>query len=340
MDRGATSAHRSRRSHRRLIMLLLALTLGATLGAAAPQARAGRRDPPLPALTRITLRVSPGPLRPNQVVRLAGEAYPVEHVGDFVTGVLQKKTGSRWRTVASTTFQVTFDAPASWSGSWNTQQNVTYQGVAGRKGTLAVWKGDVTYEHANVNLTEHYVEYEMTGARGASSYSWKLWGDGVGLLQWDDFVGNRSTENTGTLKWYFAESPDGIGIDAYEGDSRHVSSGVLTNNVMNDPVLVTTKTVGSTDVDAMGSAPRHVVRLDGHMKATALERPGTMIGSVNETVTMVSSWDLAPSEAVDEPLLLRHGDYVGRMRFAQAGDYRLRSEVGGAHSPWVTLRVR
>jgi len=338
-----------RRSHRRLIACLLALALGATLGVGAPQALAGPKDAHLSLGDSITLRVSPGSLSPKEIIAAAGEVMPVERVGDFVTISIEKKSAKgKWKKVSSTREQVQFKAPASWSGKWNARQD-SVGTVDARVGTLADWQGTVLFEHPTINLKGHYVDYEMTWAAGTSTYEGVNY-DGEGVL-WGlyKYIGYPlktagAKADLGRLRWYFAESPDGIYIDSYEGNSYHLTEGVFTvTSLKSSPPTVTEAPAYMYDSDTMWSAgdsgPRYRLQIDGRMK-NKLVRPGALGNGVSETVTMVSDWDLAPSETIEMNTDLREGYYTGKTSIAKPGDYHIRAEIGGVGSKWIKLKVK
>jgi len=330
-----------RRSHRRLIVSLLALALGVTLGAAAPQAFAGTADPPLTVLPKITLNVSPASSSPNKVVAVTGDVVPVEHVGEFAQLWVQKKSPSgKWKAAADGESRVllTTPPPKSWKGAFDMWTDVT----GAVTGTLGSWKGKVLYEldDTQPDPSFHYATYTLTSALGVMTATYRFESD-----RHEEYLGYSGTDD-GVLRWYFAgveeESLD-IQADSYEGYAHHQTIGVLT-------VTEDGKSTEYADspMDTSGDMREGIEPLPQLEGQDMVGNPKRDASGGGETTHEELKWRLSPSDVV-VPYDKRHGTYSWTFTPKKAGFYRLQAMMPkDAHAPdqkwlksgWIKLRVR
>jgi hypothetical protein len=328
-----------RRSHRRLIVSIVALALGATLGATAPQALAGPGEP-MPGLPSITLRVSPTASSPRMAIKVVGEVMPVDSVGKFVTLTVQQKSRrGKWTGVSSAKVQVMFTPPPEWMGKFNMVVIGPSMSLTGD------WKGQVLYESPKTAVFGHYVDYSMTSATGTSASS-----GGDGPITWT-YTGTPLSlgdqpPDTGDIRWYFAENPADIPVDNYDADATHNTEGeLMMRDASSSPAVVFSYHVQRSiagfvwapEDDATSLGARPLLAEDGHMRGTAA-RPYQGL----PLLTQELDWDLAPrldSDAV-LPYGERYGDYTWAYTPTKKGHYRMRAAIGRIRSPWRSFTVR
>jgi hypothetical protein len=329
-----------RRSHRRLIMALLALAVGATLAVAASPALASSAAARYRAAPKITLKLSSAAPRRNVIMKMFGSVSPVEIVGESVILLVQKKSsGGKWTPISTPGGgpQVQYTPPESWMGIFNT--TTTAEGKI--TGILSAWEGSVVYGSPVTAQIGHFVDYTMTSAQGT------LWQDYV-------FEGGRTytfsgtpVEDVGTLRWYFADADLGYEVipgESYEGDSSHEAVGVTTEVEDGKTWVTNDWHVTVADELRTGDLPRPLFH-GGHMAETRVVHNDS--DPTNYTWTTVSTWDLAPhdSDAVI-PLAARQGSYDWQYTPTKKGAYRVRAMIlktanhVALNSPWRTFMVR
>jgi hypothetical protein len=345
MDRPDTSAYRSRRSHRCLIVSVLALAVGTLVVAASP-ALASSEAAKQRVTPKITIAISPAAPKPNRVVKVTGDVYPVELVGEFVILVVQKKSPNHKWTMVRTPGsgpQVQFTPPRSWLGIFNTTRT-----WAGRiTGIDSAWEGSVIYGSPKTNLFDHYVDYSLTSAHGHLWAEYEF--DGGRTLQYS----GTPVADSGTLRWYFADSKSDydqnghmsivVPRDSYTGDSFHDTAGVVTE-VEDGKVFKSFDEHWSVwDTLWGGELPRPLLD-DGRMGGTRIVHDDD---DPSLTSIIVTTWDLAPpdSDAV-LPWPVREGAYSWKYTPKARGSYRMRAVIfktadhAELDSPWRTFTVR
>jgi hypothetical protein len=330
-----------RRSRRRLVMSLMALAVGATLGAGAPQALAGPMGAHSGYRPWIMIKASPARWGSKLAIKVSGEAWPIEIVGEYLLLSVQRKAPSgKWLTVGSGHRQVQFIPPESWDGTFNTK--IDWLGEF--TGINPAWEGSVSYGSPETHQLEHYVDYSMTSALG------RLWAEGTfGNVRTLKYTAETPVKDSGTLRWYFADILGDYGSDgklsvlipkgSYEGDSYHKTSGTLTE--VEEGVTVTEDHAFVVVVEDVlrlkNTEPRPVLNTYGQMQDT---RVVTSDGDPTLIETTTSQWNLAPSSAVE------NGFYTWGYKTAKKGLYRVRATVArtrdhaAAQSVWIKVRLR
>jgi len=339
-----------RRRRRRLIAAIIALALGATLGAAAPQAFAGPKEAKQRDEPSITLTVNPRAARTNRHIDVSGRVWPVEVVGENVTLSVQRKAPrGRWTPVTLAGLQVFFYAPLTWEGTLTTE-------ITGPTASLQSWTGRVTYELWNADPDTdrinvgHYAEYSMTKATG--TYTWTDGGEdwkGDKMQHWSLTYSGTPVQDSGSLRWYFAEATVGAGtipIDSYEATAVHALTGVLVVT-WEDGTVETLPGIASGVAawiwpDARSpEAPRPVLEPGGLMRGSYVRTDSPSAG-----FTESSRWVLEPSDYIFYDQLGRSGFYDWEYTPTKKGLYRVR--VSGAQtadhrafrSSWHKVTVR
>lgn len=327
-----------RRSHRRLIVCVLALALGATLGIAAPQAVAGPMGAHVRYGAAVSLKATYAQHSSKHII-VTGEAWPVEMVGQYVVISVQRKSPSgKWTAVTSARRQVLFLAPFTWQGTFNITDVFADHNV----GTL-IWQGQVTYQLVDVELDIYRADYELVSAMGTCTQT------GFGS-QWKsgenhDFswaYNGTPVDDLGSLNWYFAESPLlGVARDSYDGVSWHTTTGLR---------IVTWDDGSVTTSEAQALAQGVIWPLDGSTGARPTLDGVNMIGSREESYstgyTESLEWSLAPSETDFNDEVERGGAYSWSFTPKKKGTYRVRATIAktadhpAAKSDWHTVKVK
>ena len=338
MDRQTTTAHGS---HRRLLASLLTLAVGATIGAGAPQALASPMGAHSGYRPWIMIEASPATWGSKLAIKVSGDAWPIEIVGEYLSLTVQRKAPSgKWLTVGSRHRQVQFIPPESWDGTFNTK--IDWLGEF--TGTNPAWEGSVSYGSPETHQLEHYVDYSMTSASG------RLWADGIfGSVRTLTYTAETPVKDSGTLRWYFADILGDYGSDgklsvlipkgSYQGDSYHETSGTLTEveEGVNVPEDNPTFFIVEDVLRLKDTEPRPVLNKDGQMQQT---RVVTSNDDPTLIETTTSKWNLAPSSAVE------NGFYTWGYKTAKKGLYRVRATVArtrdhaAAQSVWIKVRLK
>jgi hypothetical protein len=330
-----------RRSHRRLIVVLLALAVCVMLGVTAPQALAGPMGAHSGYRPWIMIKASPATWGSKLAIKVSGEAWPIEIVGEYLLLSVQRKAPSgKWLTVGSGHRQVQFIPPDSWDGTFDT----TIDWLGSFTGINPAWKGSVSYGSPETHQIEHYVDYSMTSALGT------LWADGIfGSGRTLKYTAETPLEDSGTLRWYFADILGDYGSDgklsvlipkgSYEGDSYHKTRGTLTEveDGVTLPVDHAFVVVVEDVLRLKNTEPRPVLNTYGQMQEKRV-----VINDADPTQieTTTSQWSLAPSSAVE------NGFYTWGYKTAKKGVYRVRATVAktrdhaAAQSVWIKVRLR
>lgn len=347
---GRQHADTGRRSHRRLIVSLLALALGATLGGAAPQAFASSRD----AKQRYqpSLVVEAYSLPDLKEIGVSVSVYPVEIVGESVTISLQRKaSGGRWTPVTAHREMVDFWAPTTWAGTFTTE-------ITAPPLWSQVWTGLVTYkierpdpDPAKAFIDVSYADYSLIEAIG--TYTWTDGGESWKndrMQHWSMTYPGTRVDDWGSLRVYFWKTTLGaetVPIDSYEGSAFHRYTGVPEINWEDGTVEKLFETPSGVGAwiwpDLVGSplAPRPLLEPSGGMSGSYVRTASPSVG-----YTESSQWNLAPSDDEFADPLGRHGGSITFFEHAKKGTYRVR--VSGARtadhrafqSSWHNVTVR
>jgi hypothetical protein len=338
------------RSHRRLIMLLLALTVGATLGAAAPRALAALGDAKQRYQPTFVVDASSTP--GDNTVSVSVSVCPVEIVGEYVAISVQRKaSGRRWTPVTSHREQVDFWAPTAWAGTFTTE-------ITAPPHWSQVWTGLVTYkieppdsDPVKTFIDVSYADYSLTEAIG--TYTWtdagEEWRNDRMQHWWMTYPGTR-VEDMGALRVYFWKTNLGaetVPMDSYEGSAFHRYTGVPEVNWEDGTVEKLWETPSGVGAwiwpDLVGSplAPRPLLEPSGRMTGSYVRAASSPTGS-----TESSRWNLAPSDDEFADPLGRHGGSITFFEHLKKGLYRVRVSLAStadhpAHkSSWYNVRVR
>jgi hypothetical protein len=346
-----------RRSHRRLSLSLLALAVGATLCVAASPALANSEATKQLAKPKMTLDLGSTSSRPNRVVRVTGDVWPVELVGEWVQIAVQRKSKGKWTPLWTNygSKQVLFTPPASWEGTFNME--VTRDDGNWSDWT-STWRGQVRYElrAAPSSPTFHFTDYTMTWAQG------EFTNNGIDTLMNGHAVSYAYTgfpfamgsptpfTDWGMLRWYFAEDKlawdrDDKGIvpkDSYEGNAWHNVRGTLFITGRYHPGETEEVTGVSNHIDAeMWPGSSHeiwrsaasFVSVPAEAARPVLDEDGNMVHSVVRPMAHMAgyteklNWVLTPSTPDDANILGRSGFYSWEYTPTKKGLYRLQATI-------------
>lgn len=337
-------------------MSLLALAVGATLCVAASPALASSEAAKQLVKPKMTLDLGSTSSRPNRAVRVTGDVWPVELVGEWAQIAVQRTSKGKWTSLWTSyaSRQVLFTPPASWDGTFNIEVTADDGNWSDWTST---WHGQVRYELVTQQPppSYHCADYTMTWAQGDftnNGIDTVMNGHAVAYAYTGlpFAIGSPPFIDAGSLRWYFAEDKLGtltrdksvVPRDSYEGTAWHNVRGTLFITGRYRPGEIEEVTGVSNHVDAemwpgsrdeLDSGARSFLSVPDETARPVLDADGVMLDSVVRPMENMAgyterlNWALTPSTPDDAHILGRSGFYARKYTPTKKGLYRLRATI-------------